>query len=101
MENFLVPPLITQNFFGPLHFAQPPHQSIYERSLIRLYIEFWRPFWKKRPHRFTQGGDFCRQPDFNLPMDKLSKKKSVRQKSPGGACFGVLACSLYSISLQR
>ena len=28
------PPLsATQNFFGPLHFAQPPHQGIYEHSL--------------------------------------------------------------------
>ena len=33
-KTFWSPLLVTQNFFGPpLHFAQPPHQSIYERSL--------------------------------------------------------------------
>ena len=49
-ENFLVPPplLATQNFSGPpLHFAQPPHQSIYEHSL-RKWTEYR---WKKKKKR--------------------------------------------------
>ena len=36
------PPLsVTQNFFGPLHFAQPPHQSIYEHSLSKRLSSLW------------------------------------------------------------
>ena len=42
----------------------------------------------KKKRRFTQGGDFCRQPDFSLPMDKLSKK--VISKTPRGV--HVLGC---------
>ena len=42
------PPLATQNFFGPLHFAQPPHQGIYEHSLgtssLLTYVRNWIHF---------------------------------------------------------
>ena len=42
------------------------------------------------------GGDFCRQPDFNNSMYKVSKNVCLR-KSPGG-CMGLrLACSLISL----
>ena len=49
---------------------------------------------KKSAASPMQGGDFCRQPDFSLPMDKLSKKV-ISKTPPGCACFGLLACSLH------
>ena len=43
-KTFWSPPLPgTENFFGPLHFAQPPpHQSIYEHSL-RIVLRHYAP----------------------------------------------------------
>ena len=47
---------------------------------------------KQRPHRFTQGGDFCRQPGFTRSMYKFSKNVCLR-KSPGDAWGVRLACN--------
>ena len=55
----------------------------------KTFVEIWRPFWKKkRPHGFIQHWDFCRQPDFNSPMAKVSKNSGL-QKSPGGCRVSV------------
>ena len=43
---------------------------------------------KKRPHGFIQHWDFCRQPDFNSPMAKVSKNSGL-QKSLGGCRVSV------------
>ena len=56
----------------------------------KTFVEIWRPFWKKRPHGFIHHWDFCRQPDFNSPMTKVTKNSGL-QKSPGGAGFRLLA----------
>jgi len=60
----------------------------------RALSEYWPPYWKKRPHSLTQGGDFCRQPDFDSYMYKVSKNSGL-QKSPGGAGFRLWAHGLY------
>ena len=59
--------------------------SKYKRNSTKKEDICWnlRPFWKKRPHGFIQHWDFCRQPDFNSPMAKVSKNSGL-QKSPGG-----------------
>ena len=54
----------------------------------KTFVEIWWPFWKKRPHGFIQHWDFCRQPDFNSPMAKVSKNSGL-QKSPGGCRVSV------------
>ena len=54
----------------------------------KTFVEIWRPFWIKRPHGFIQHWDFCRQPDFNSPMVKVSKNSGL-QKSPGGCRVSV------------
>ena len=56
---------------------------------IRL-LKFGGHFEKKRSRGFIQHWDFCRQPDFNNPMAKVSKNSGL-QKSPGGAGFLLLA----------
>ena len=60
----------------------------------RHLLKFGSHFEKKRPHGFIQHWDFCRQPDFNSPMAKVSKNSGL-QKSPGGAGFRLLAHRLF------
>ena len=41
----------------------------------------------KHPHRFTPRGNFCRQPDCNLPMDKLGIKCDPSQQNRALVAF--------------
>ena len=54
----------------------------------RHLLKFGGHFEKKRSHGFIQHWDFCRQPDFNSPMAKVSKNSGL-QKSPGGCRVSV------------